>query len=635
MKKSSCLKKVLLAIPLLLLLCIGVPWLLAVTAPFPGDVQIPAGYRRNQALYLSPQDGPRIAIDVWLPVTLEAGQKVPTVMETTRYVRDTSPGLLTRLQWRLSGGANDDLNVESFNQAGYVVVYVDAPGSGASFGVRPIEWAPAEIEAMRMVVDWIIAQPWSNGRVGAYGESYTGNTAEMLAVAQHPAVKAIAPMYSDFDPLFYLGMPGGVFHQGFVEKWSTLIQAQDANDYCTMYEMSGYNCVIGKLFATGIKPVDEDRDGRLLAEALASHQSANVYQALQGITYRDDPFGESGLSIEQVSPYGGYSAAIQESGIPMYVRVGWLDASMVNGALSRYLTFSNPQQLVIGPWAHGGLSRADPFSPANTPVEPSQEEQVQWLIDFFDTFLKDAGSGTPRHEISYYTMNGGGWRTTTTWPPAGMTPQVWYFGPDHTLVPQAPGSENQSDAYTVDFSATTGDSNRWWTQLGGLDVIYPDRADADALLLTYTSAPLSSDIEITGSPVITLYVSSTADDGAFHVYLEDVAPDGRVTYLTEGILRALHRHISTDQPPYAQLGPYHSFLRADGAPLQPGQVSTISFDLYATSIILRQGHCLRIAIAGADAGSFARYPAEGTPVLTFYRDGQRPSQLVLPVRPWP
>jgi len=57
-------------------------------------------------------------------------------------------------------------------------------------------------------------------------------------------------------------------------------------------------------------------------------------------------------------------------------------------------------------------------------------------------------------------------------------------------------------------------------------VVYPDRAEEDRRLLTYTSKPLEEDTEITGHPVVTLYVTSTATDGAFFVYLEDVDEAG-------------------------------------------------------------------------------------------------------------
>jgi len=120
-------------------------------------------------------------------------------------------------------------------------------------------------------------------------------------------------------------------------------------------------------------------------------------------------------------------------------------------------------------------------------------------------------------------------------------------------------------------------------------------------------------------------------DGAFHVYLEDVAPDGRVTYVTEGILRAIHRQVSDEEPLYAVLGPYHSFERADAAPLVPGEVAEIRFNLYATSVLVREGHRIRIAVAGHDASPFARYPAEGTPVLSVQRNNIYPSHVELPM----
>jgi predicted acyl esterase len=53
--------------------------------------------------------------------------------------------------------------------------------------------------------------------------------------------------------------------------------------------------------------------------------------------------------------------------------------------------------------------------------------------------------------------------------------------------------------------------------------------------------------------------------------------------------------------------------------------------LYATSVQLEAGHRLRIAIAGHDASTFARYPDTGTQVLAVVRGPARPSFLELPV----
>jgi hypothetical protein len=54
------------------------------------------------------------------------------------------------------------------------------------------------------------------------------------------------------------------------------------------------------------------------------------------------------------------------------------------------------------------------------------------------------------------------------------------------------------------------------------------------------------------------------------------------------------------------LGPAHSFLRKDAEPLTPGEPATIRFSLFATSIVLRKGRRIRVALAGADTGRFRR-----------------------------
>lgn len=131
--------------------------------------------------------------------------------------------------------------------------------------------------------------------------------------------------------------------------------------------------------------------------------------------------------------------------------------------------------------------------------------------------------------------------------------------------------------------------------------------------------------------MVSLSLSSTHADGALHVYLEDVAPDGRVTYLTEGILRLIHNVSEEDARPYEQAGPPRSFRRADAGPLTPGEVTQVDMPLYATSVRLEAGHRLRIAIAGSDASTFASYPETGTPVLTVVHSPASPSFLELPV----
>jgi hypothetical protein len=208
-----------------------------------------------------------------------------------------------------------------------------------------------------------------------------------------------------------------------------------------------------------------------------------------------------------------------------------------------------------------------------------------------------------------------------------------YFGENNALSAAVPLVASASDSYTVDFTTSSGNQSIWATGFGGGDVVYPDRAQEDKKLLVYTSAPLEADLEITGTPVLTLEIASTASDGALHAYLEDVSPEGRVTYVEEGSLRIIDRkEVDPKILPYVPLGPAHSFLRKDAEPLIPGEAARIRIALYPTSVLLHNGHRIRVALAGADAAVFQRYPAEGTPTWTVYREEGKASFIELPVR---
>jgi hypothetical protein len=328
-----------------------------------------------------------------------------------------------------------------------------------------------------------------------------------------------------------------------------------------------------------------------------------------------------------------YREAIERSGVPIFGWASWLDAGTSQGLLNRFMNWKSPEISVIGPWSHGGGHHASPFRSPDHPTDPPSARQSEQAACFFDQFVNGRANGMEQRALIYYTLVEDTWKKTATWPVAGTRMARWYLGSGNTLARTAPAGAGGWDRYQVDFEATTGTQNRWYTQLGGDDVVYPERSGIDQRLLTYTSAPLGEEIEVTGHPVITLEVTSTATDGNFFVYLENVAPDGRVTYVTEGLLRALHRKLSGDPPPYRTAYPYRSFLRKDGMPLQPGQPATLTFQLLPTSILFRRGHRIRIAIAGADKDTFLRIPAEGDVTIKVAWGGATPSFLELPVVP--
>jgi uncharacterized protein len=233
--------------------------------------------------------------------------------------------------------------------------------------------------------------------------------------------------------------------------------------------------------------------------------------------------------------------------------------------------------------------------------------------------------------IVYFTMGEETPKETTVWPPAGTVMTPFFLQQGQALSATAPAAAS-TDVYAVDFTATTGPENGWWTKLTAGDVFHGDRRTEDQKLLVYTSAPLAADTEITGHPAVSVYLSTTETDGALFVYLEDVAPDGQVTYLTEGQLRLLHRKVCVAGPasPY---GPCHSYRSEDAAPMAPGEVQEIRLGLAPTSALVKAGHALRVAVAGHDASTFARIPATGAPVLTIAHGPDYPSRIELPIVP--
>jgi len=583
---------------------------------------------RNQALHIEMRDGVKIAIDVWLPEGVRDGARVPTLMRMTRY-------------WRAQDvvGADQDVTKQSgygraemVNGVGYAYVTVDARGTGASFGTREYVMPQNEVKDYGEVADWIAGQSWSNGRVGSFGVSYDGTTAEMIAVNGSPAVRAVAPLYPDFNSYDHLVYPGNVFLNFFTDAWGHMVLMMDQNDICGLQGVEGDACDQLKLQVRGVKPVDADVDGSLLRAAVAEHASnVRVADATRAIEFRDDPFGSGPPNVAQLSMPSYHLEELAASGVAYFSRVGWLDAATVNGALSRFNSLPNRQRVVIGALSHGGGRDTDPFHPVDAGPDPTADTQFANLIEFFDTFLEEGGSAAMGSEVHYVTLGSGEWHTTATWPPAGFDDTAFYFASGGGLSQTEPGAAG-ADKYAIDFTATTGRQTRWHTQMGGGDVIYPDRAEEDTKLLTFTSEPMTRDMEITGHPLVTLFVRSTATDGAFFVYLEDVAPDGRVTYITEGQLRAISRKLADIEPPYHHYGPYRTFTREDAEELVPGEVAELSFDLWATSALIREGHRIRVAIAGSDDGNFKRYPIDGSePVITVERNAEYPSRIVLPM----
>jgi putative CocE/NonD family hydrolase len=567
---------------------------------------VPAGFARNSSVYVTSTDGTKIAIDIWLPETLKLGQRIPALIKATPYWRGQQ---LTWIGKPLAAFLAPDFTIEPdigiLNDRGYAVVVVDARGTGASFGTLKIMFSDAEVNDYNAIADWIAKQPWSSGKIGAYGFSYRGISAANMASLSNPHFRAVAPLF-DLTDLYLLAYPGGAFAQYLLTAWGE--QTRQLNNGVVPCQDP-----VCKIAIEGPKPVDADGDGSMLRAASAEHvANYDVRKCTRAATARDDKICASGLSFSDTSLIARKSR-VEARHLPFFALSGWLDESSPAQVLNRFKTFSNPQEVVLGPFTHGGFEGDDPFG---RPLDMPYAKQVALMADFFDRYLKGGPDRPIASSIRYYVIGGGVWRTSPSWPPANSTIEKWFPGSRHSLANTAPPAG--SDAYNVDFSATTGELSGYRGQVDLSKTDYGDRAKPDTRLLTYTSAPMADDVEVAGNPVAHLRLSTNTTRSLVIVYLEDVSPQGRVTYVTQGLLNLEHRKLagidtggSTDA--------LHSYLRRDMAPMTPGATADVAIAISPIAALIRKGHRLRIAIAGADADNLERIPAVGAETLILAR----------------
>lgn len=576
---------------------------------------------RRWSLYLPAADGARLATEVFLPGTIRADHRAGTVLRLTR-------------AWRVAEVAGDGPAAEvappeagPLNGQGLVLVVVDARGSGASSGRREAELSLHDRSDLRAVIDWIVAQPWSNGRVGLYGDGWDGQVAALAGALGHPAVRAAVPHFSHWDPLFERYRPGGLVAEGYLAE-ATRAQAELDAGRVERRAADGSVTVLQPL------RVATDSDGRLLAGAVAEHAAnADLADQVRRVEYRDSAqmaewFGrESPLALKLQTA---------RAAVPTYLWAGWFDAATALAAVRRFESQPGPLQVVIGPWGHGGERALDPLLPGERIDQGELGDAAAASADFLHGLLHIDPSAPPYEPgrwLKYYVLGTQSWRLTDHWPPKAVYQREWYFAPNGELSREPPREPEASDAYTVTPAATSGQTNRWLGGLPGRNVAYPDRREADRRLLTYTSRPLVQDLEFEGHPVLHLELSSDVEDVGLIVYLEAVRQDGYVAYLTEGVFRARHRVYATDPAPYPVHGPYHSFRRGESKALTPGVPAQIGFELMPIAAVIPAGWYLRVAIAGADAGTFEQVPADRAANLTVFRDALRASRLTLPEVP--
>lgn len=586
--------------------------------------------------YLTLSDGTRLAYDLIIPTKkgFPAGQPLPVLFKYTPYGRawtifDNNGRLLVgnfvswplqvilRIRYMLAkerGRILDPLFRDHWLggvvKHGYIVVSVDRPGMGASFSSPTPGTMETAARFENEIIDWIAAQPWSDGNIAMYGDSQQAMVQFAAASMGNPHLKAILPAASHVDIYQAVEYPGGVFNKAFEALVGSSLPLLDQ-------------------LAT---PVDNDPNGLLLAQARESRKNyVSVQRTLEAAAqcpYHDSK-APNGVTPWRNMDLYPFIDRINQTHTAIYMTVGWYDIFTAD-MFYWYNNLSVPKRLTVRPTDHSQVS-------ANQTDLNYGNEVLRWL----DYWLKRLDNGVmDEAPIHYYLQDGpkkGIWKTSNQWPLDSQNITRFYFGEektgssasinDGTLIVVPPTTAVASDIYTVDYTTTTGAKTRW----GAVEDVhdYPDLRSNDAKALTYTTPALENDVEITGHPVVHLWLNTSAPDLDVFVYLEIVDRSGKSTYITEGDLRASHRKLS--QAPFNNLGlPYQSHDQSDLELVPIGAPFELVFSLLPSAYQFHAGSRIRITVAFADAGNFDTPMLDPAPMIQLLRDSTHLSYVELP-----
>lgn len=550
----------------------------------------------KESRYITMPDGVKLAVDIYKPKGVSDTAKFPSLLYQTRYYRSV------HIKWPFNWffkviPSTKNFDLKEFIRNGYVLVCADVRGTGASYGSRSLSMPDTnEIKDGAHLVDWMLTQSWCNGKVGALGISYIGITAEYLAMNCHPALKAIAPLFTPFDLYDDVGMPGGVFAEKFLFRWNEACKGLDRGQL----PLSSRSKWI-KLVVSGVGRVPPNGKKKL-KEAISEHEK-NFYQTSDGhlLEYMDDSISKDGKMPRQVfqSPHLCV-ADINSNKIAVFSYTGWWDVGFTKGGIRQFLNYSNPDnKLNIGPWNHGGVNNMSRHS-----FGLAQYNHVADVMSFFDYHLKGKRTGMEsRLPVKYFTIGKEKWNYSSYWPPVD-TIHKRFFTLNSGLLSQIKNSENSPSILSADSTFGTGKISRWSLRATRPQDSLPNFSFIEKRTLCFESESLEEPMEVTGHPIIHAKVSSSNSDGAIFAYVLEKTPDNKLHYVTEGHLRLVHRKTHTQPVYYRDAVLQRSYNRSDAQPMPLNKFENVLLDLFPISYQFSIGSKIVLAFSTNDSDYF-------------------------------
>ncbi len=587
----------------------------------------PPGSISRETVLVAMRDGVRLATDLYLPPVTPA----PAIAVRTPYGRAT----LRELYLALAG-------------AGYAVISQDCRGTGDS---EPDHWDfyVYEREDSLDFVSWATSQPWYAGFLGSLGGSYVGGT--QWCMAMHPEMTAIAP---EVAGLGLAQKPGARFHM-YANAYARTVGHGDDKVAVDMVEMERQ--MLPETLATGYfnEPLTTPFPAVLLERfpelralsrreareelwrrycAGGSEERAGIIRLALGvddITIIDidrlDAVFPHHVHIDaHLLPATSAQLLCENVAAPAFMITGWYDWCL-DDALQTWEALAahgrepvrSGSLLLITPTAHNmpGYHEGKDCHPE---LDRSYRDDPALLLHWYDAVR--AGQVDALPSVTYYLMGAGEWRTASSWPPPEARPRELYLGPAGTLSWDRPPEWSEPDRFSYDPDDPT-------PTLGGsiLSNVYPPGSvDVSELqvrsdVLTFTTSPLTGDLDVVGPLTLVLFASSSAVDTDFVARLSDVHPDDRAIQLQTGIIRARFRD-ATGEP----------------ALLEPGRIYRLAIDMSATAHRFAAGHRLRVDISSADFPKLERNAntggEPGPPVRatqTVFHGAAYPSHLMVRV----
>jgi uncharacterized protein len=505
------------------------------------------GIQIDRNLILTLTDGTRLSGDLYRPAGAGPG---PVLVSYYPYRKDDIIGsLFEGCRIRLC-------------ERGYASVFVDMAGTGSSEGSWESFDLSREGRDCAETIEWVAAQEWCDGNVGAWGVSYGGMTALAAATCRPAHLRAIVATYATTD----------VFRDSISRGGCATMLGR--------YAWSSHMVALGLSPPTLQDPDGQWRRtwGRRLQRLAQGQPPALAWQA--------HPEPDAFWQARQVD-----AAAIE---IPTMLIGGWSD-TYADAMIRIFGEVGGPKRLVMGPWMHvlPHLSDAEPY------------DWVAAMADWWDAHLRPGRAPGPEQEapVLFYAA-GEGWRAARDWPPAGVEQKPLFLS-GHRLDAEAPPAPSRR-RYRSD--PTVGIAGGLWDPFGTGNGWPEEQSADDAKSLTFTTEPLQEPLLIAGNPEAELYVA-LPDGAEAHLVarMSMVDIDDRSTLIASGWRRV------------AAASPSNTAGRAgpDGPGGPPGdaglflQPTTIALGPAAFS--LPAGARLRLSVSCAD---FPRiWPSPTNPAL--------------------